>query len=195
MVHKFPAGKKKFLESASRKRIFNPKRILEFLGIQSGMTVADIGCGTGLMTVPISSAAGPDGKIYAVDISAGMIREVIKKIESKKLSNVRAVLSRENEIPIESAILDYVILVAVVHELKNRHLFFRELRRILKDNAIIGIIEWKKVDSPYGPPVSERISLFSMKKFLANHGFTVRKTGNPGKYIYGIIAVKNPRKR
>jgi ubiquinone/menaquinone biosynthesis C-methylase UbiE len=99
-------------------------------------------------------------------------------------------LSEENKIPIESKQVDYCLLSSVVHELENKVLFLRELKRILKDKGRIGVIDWKKVPSPLGPPLKERISVLTMKHIVSENGFKIEKTINLGKYNYAIVAVK-----
>lgn len=190
MAHKFPAAMKAKLDSPQRKRLLNPAKTLRSLGISAGMVVADIGCGTGFFTIPLASAVGPRGKVFAVDISREMTRDVRKRAGKEGLQNVKTVFSRENKIPVTSKRIDYCLLSSVVHELENKILFFKELKRLVKDGGKVGIIEWKKIPSPLGPPLQERISLAAMKQMLAENGFAVKKTFSPGKYNYGIVAIK-----
>jgi ubiquinone/menaquinone biosynthesis C-methylase UbiE len=78
----------------------------------------------------------------------------------------------------------------MVHELEDRGLFFRELRRLLKNKGKIAIIEWKKAPSPFGPPLEERISLPMMKQMLTKNKLRIHKTVKLGQYQYGIVAVR-----
>ena len=190
MAHKFPVAMKAKLDSPQRKRLLNPAKTLRSLGISAGMVVADIGCGTGFFTIPLASAVGPRGKVFAVDISREMTRDVRKRVAKEGLKNIKTVLSRENRISVASKRIDYCLLSSVVHELENRALFFKELKRLLKKGGEVGIIEWKKIPSPLGPPLRERISLAAMRQILAENGFAVKKTFSPGKYNYGIVAIK-----
>jgi predicted methyltransferase len=45
------------------------KEVVTALGLKEGMVVADVGAGTGLFTRMFSPLVGPQGKVYAVDIS------------------------------------------------------------------------------------------------------------------------------
>ena len=190
MAHKFPIAMKAELDSPKRRRALNPAKTLRSLGIMPRMVVADIGCGTGFFTIPLAAVVGPRGRVLAVDISREMIRDVGKRVEKAGLKNIKTVLSRENKIPVTSKRIDYCLLSSVVHELENRILFFRELKRLVKDGGKVGIIEWKKIPSPLGPPLRERISPAAMRQILAENGFAVEKTFRPGKYNYGIVAIR-----
>jgi len=85
MVHKFPVEMKEKLDSPERKKLLNPEKALSSLGIKAGMVVADIGCGTGFFTLPLASLVGEKGKVFAADISNGMLSDLRKKIEKEKL--------------------------------------------------------------------------------------------------------------
>jgi len=189
-VHKFPLEMKEKLDSPERKKLLNPEKALSSLGIKAGMAVADIGCGTGFFTLPLACLVGEKGKVFAADISKEMLIDLRERIEKEKLHNVEVILSQENRIPLKAKEVHYCFLSAMVHELENRDLFFRELRRLLKDKGKIGIIEWKKIPSPLGPPLEERISLSMMKEILIKNKFCIHKTMELGQYNYGVVAVR-----
>ncbi len=191
MAHKFPIELKGELDSLQRKRLFKPIKALKSLGIKRQMIVADIGCGTGFLTIPLARIVGPKGKVYAVDISKEMLNDVRRRIKKEGLKNVKVIVSKENEIPVKSKDVDYCLLSSVVHELENSTLFFKELKRLLKDNGKVGIIEWKKVPSPLGPPIKEKIPIPTMKQILIKNRFNIEKTVDLCRYNYGIVAGKN----
>lgn len=188
MAHKFPIAMKAELDSPKRRRALSPEKTLRSLGIVPQMVVADIGCGTGFFTIPLAVLVGSRGWVFAVDISRGMMLDIKKRIKNEGLKNVKTVLSHENNIPLPSKVLDYCLLVSVVHELENKILFFKELKRLLKKDGKAGIIEWKKKSSPLGPPLRERISPAAMRQMLAENGFAVKKTFSLGAYNYAVTA-------
>ena len=78
----------------------------ERFGLAEGMTFVDVGAGTGFFTRAAAAIVGPDGQAIAVDSSAAMLRI----LESHNGSHpVRAVLSTDYEIPLESGIADLVL--------------------------------------------------------------------------------------
>lgn len=190
MAHKFPIELKKELDSPQRRGLFDSLKALRSLGIRKHLTVVDIGCGTGFFTRPLARIVGLKGMVFAVDMSCEMLNEVKKRIRRNKLKNVKVLLSKENKIPIDSKRVDYCLLSSVVHELENKASFFKELKRILKDEGRIGIIEWKKIRSPLGPPLEERIPLSVMKRDIIKNGFDIKNVLSLGRYNYGIIVAK-----
>jgi SAM-dependent methyltransferase len=63
--------------------------ILEHAKLQPGMTVLDIGCGPGRLTIPAAGQVGPTGKVVALDLQPGMLRRVQEKVQAGNLTNVQ----------------------------------------------------------------------------------------------------------
>lgn len=193
MVHKFDPSQKKLLESAEREGLFDAARALLDLGLKKGMIAADVGCGTGFFTRKMSAVVGDAGKVFAMDISKEMLAELRRQLRINGIKNVEAMKSGENELPLTDNLIDFCLLSLLVHELLSPEEFFEEIKRILKPTGIIGIIEWEKVESPLGPPLTERISEIEMKKILEESGARVEKSKSLGPYNYLIAANLPPR--
>ena len=186
MPHKFDVKRKHILENPEREKWFPSADTLMELGIRQGMTVADIGCGTGYLSLPAARIVGRKGRVYAVDISREMLDEVEKKAEGKNYS-ITTVLSEENSIPLDDASVDYCLMTFLLHEVEDTGVFLEEIKRILKNPGTAGVIEWRKIESPMGPPIEDRISKEEMEKIAAGAGFKVEKTLLLGKYHYGMM--------
>lgn len=74
-----PACIGRFLDSDIRRRLQPPDKLIQRSGIESGMTVMDLGCGSGAFTPIVARAVGNQGKIYAVDIQPEMLRQLEDK--------------------------------------------------------------------------------------------------------------------
>ncbi|SRR6266567_4577873 len=53
---------------AQRDRWQNPSAVLGALNLRQGQTVVDLGCGSGYLSLKLSQAVGPDGRVIAEDI-------------------------------------------------------------------------------------------------------------------------------
>ena len=67
---------KKGFENEDREVYRKRNEILAATGVKPGMTVADVGAGTGLFTMLFAQAVGPRGRVYAVDISRAFIEHI-----------------------------------------------------------------------------------------------------------------------
>ncbi len=63
-----------WLERESRAREERPELLLRELALAPGMTLADVGAGTGYYTWQLAKQVGPSGRVYAVDVQPEMIR-------------------------------------------------------------------------------------------------------------------------
>lgn len=188
MSRKFDPANKKKLENSERKSFYDLHNLIRWFGISRGMTVADIGCGTGYCTVPMAAMVGERGKVYACDISEEMLDSVREKIKRWNIENIVPLLSEENIIPVDDESADFILLSLLVHEVESPGLFFDEMKRMLKRGGRVGIVDWEKVDSPCGPPLHERISLGDMKRLLKENGLAVEKEKMLGRFHYGVLA-------
>jgi ubiquinone/menaquinone biosynthesis C-methylase UbiE len=64
------------------------RRTIERLGIRPGARVLDLCCGSGASALPAAMAAGPEGKVTAVDLAPGLIRLAHAKAQRLGLANI-----------------------------------------------------------------------------------------------------------
>ena len=69
-------------DEQERRKWQNPENVLAEIGLKSGMTFADIGCGQGFFTIPAAKIVGESGKVYASDISETNIQKLREKVDS-----------------------------------------------------------------------------------------------------------------
>lgn len=61
--------------------------IIEYLNVTPGMTVLDVGCGPGRITIPLAKKIGPEGKVVAMDIQEEMLKKVKQKAALQEIYN------------------------------------------------------------------------------------------------------------
>ncbi|MDT3698449.1 MAG: class I SAM-dependent methyltransferase [Thermincola sp.] len=190
MEHKFDVTKRRKLDSAERRKILPPFETLKKVGLQEGDIMADIGCGIGYFTLPAAEIVGPRGLIYAMDISPEMLAEVEKRAADLGTRNIRLVNSGENEFKIKEETVNFAFICLVMHEAKNITSFLQETKRITTGQGRVAIIEWKKVESSYGPPVDHRLDIGDVKKIVQDLGFKNVRGMDIGEQFYAVVAQK-----
>jgi len=185
-MHKFDPKNMSSLESAERRKKFPPDKILKQLGITSGASVADIGCGIGYFSIPASSLVEPNGMVYALDTSEEMLKELKKRTEN--IANIKIVHSQEYDFGLESGSVDYVLLVFLLHEVEEKERFINKVKEIIKQNGKIVLIEWQKKPTEGGPAVEDRVAENEAEDILRNSGFTHQKHIELHDSLYCIIA-------
>ncbi|MGB9735805.1 MAG: class I SAM-dependent methyltransferase [bacterium] len=189
-MHKFNPANADNLNNPQRLAHEQPDKILRAAGVSKGMTVVDVGCGTGFYTFPLSEIVGEKGLVYAVDMSADMLNLLKKELSKHNLKNIKPILSEEVKIPLNDGIADMVINVNMLHEAYDKDAFIQELRRLLKKNGRLLIIDHKKdPDLSGGPPFEDRVSYEEALGLLKKY-FDIVVKGPSGDRQYGIVAMK-----
>ena len=105
-----------WLDRAERETEEQPDRALALIGILRGMVVADVGAGTGYMTVRLARLVGTEGKVYANDLQATMLARVQDRVRRENLSNVVSIQGTATETRLPADAIDLALLVDVYHE-------------------------------------------------------------------------------
>ena len=138
--------------------LLNDEKILANLDICAGQTILDAGCGNGYMAKNFSELDGNTGKIYALDPDKQSIANLKKAIEMTNIQAFVGDITKPTRLIVSS--IDLVYLSTVFHIFSKAQIegFVTEIKRILKPNARLAIVNIKKEDTPFGPPVEMRSS-------------------------------------
>jgi len=118
-----------------------PDLVLKTIGIKPGMTIGEVGAGRGRYTVQIASRIGPSGMVYANDIVKESLQYIEKRCADQGLTNIKTVLGGLTDPKLPSGALDMVIMVNVVHCLAEPVALLRNIKRSLKPDGVIAIVE------------------------------------------------------
>jgi len=163
--------------------------VLEELDITSGMIVADIGAGTGHFALPLASAVGVHGKVFAIDLQPEMLALLQAKLPDADLVNVECRTGEATATGLEANCCDLVLLANIWHELDHVPQVLAEVKRILRSSGRVAILDWRPgVMQPPGPPLAHRIPAQSAAQSLASAGFNVVKNIEIGMYSYLVLA-------
>jgi predicted methyltransferase len=127
--------------------------IARLLAIKPGMTVADIGAGSGYHTVRLSPRVGPAGTVIAEDVTRDYLAALAKRIEQLKLTNVKLALGESHDPRLPASSLDAAILVHMYHEIAQPYAFLYNLAPALKPGARIGIVDQERPTPEHGTPI------------------------------------------
>ena len=94
--------------------------ILKAIGVYPGMTVADVGAGTGFYTMLFARAVGPYGEIYAVDISEGFVEDIARRAAEYHVDNVEAIVNDQKDTRLPADSVDLVFMCDTYHHFEYR---------------------------------------------------------------------------
>ena len=135
-----------WLERPEREREEQISRLIELLGIEPGMAVADIGAGSGVITMKLADAVGQQGTVYAVDIQPEMLAAINEKVEEQSRTNVRTILGTRKTPKLQPESIDLAIMVDVYHEFDFPHEMMAGLAAALRPGGRIAWVEYRKED-------------------------------------------------
>jgi cyclopropane fatty-acyl-phospholipid synthase-like methyltransferase len=93
-----------------------PDKVVEALGIKPGSRVADIGAGSGLLTVHLARAVAPNGKVVATDVDGAVLTLLEQRLKAHDLAHIveRRVVAADTP-GLEPATYDAILLAEVDH--------------------------------------------------------------------------------
>nr|3I9F_A Chain A, Putative type 11 methyltransferase [Saccharolobus solfataricus]3I9F_B Chain B, Putative type 11 methyltransferase [Saccharolobus solfataricus] len=136
--------------------------------------IVDYGCGNGFYCKYLLEFAT---KLYCIDINVIALKEVKEKFDSV------ITLSDPKEIPDNS--VDFILFANSFHDMDDKQHVISEVKRILKDDGRVIIIDWRKENTGIGPPLSIRMDEKDYMGWFSN--FVVEKRFNPTPYHFGLV--------
>ena len=161
-----------WMDRASRDQEEAPERALSVIGIRPGMVVADVGAGSGYMTLRIAPLVRPTGKVYAEDIQPALLQLLQQKARAAGVSNVEIVLGNDTDARLPENAVDLVLCVDVYHEFQHPQEMLRSIRRALKPGGQLALVEYRKEDPTLPIALAHRMSVADARQEIEAEGFT-----------------------
>jgi ubiquinone/menaquinone biosynthesis C-methylase UbiE len=175
----------RWLDRAAREEEEEPERALDLIGITPGSAVAEIGAGTGYMTIRIARRVGTSGKVYANDLQPALLEILQRKARQEHLSNVEIVLGTQVDARLPDNSIELALLVDVYHEMWFPQQMLRSIRRSLKPRGRLVLVEYRKEDPHIPIAFTHRLSVAEARTEVEAEGFVFDRvvSGLPRQHI------------
>ena len=160
----------KNFESADRNEWQKPLEVIRFLGDLKNKTIIDIGAGTGYFEFKMDE---PSAKIIAADVDDRFIKYLNDRITKEQSSNISARKAVYEKPPVSEKEADIVYMVDVYHHIENRKDYFSMVKKGLKPNGEMIIVDFKKGDFEQGPPDDMKIEIQTVINEMKLAGFNL----------------------
>jgi ubiquinone/menaquinone biosynthesis C-methylase UbiE len=170
-----------------------PELIGSSLGLKTGMTVADFGCGSGEFTIYAAKLVGPDGHVTALDVRQeplDMLASKAKALSVENITCVRANLEVHSGSKLSADSQDHVMLHNILFQSQKKEDIIKEAHRVLKKGGHLSCIDWKKGVKGFGPPENLRIAPEAALSLLEAAGFHKHQKLDAGRFHFGYSAIK-----
>jgi ubiquinone/menaquinone biosynthesis C-methylase UbiE len=169
-----------------------PDAAIRLLKIPGGAAVADIGAGSGYMTVRLAAEVGPAGRVYANDVQPQMIEILRQRLEQRKITNVVLVQGEIDDPKLPTAAIDVALMVDVYHELSQPQAMLRHIRQALKPGGRLVLLEYRKEDPTVPIRPEHKMSVREAKLELEAEGFTLSQVEESLPWQHVLIFTSTP---
>lgn len=153
--HRFDASNKAFLTDETRRKLQPPGEIIMRANTTPDEVIADLGCGTGFMTVPLARRCRT---VIALDSQREMLDTLIASLAPELRPRVHPVLANLPTLPFAPATIDRFVLVNVFHELEDKDRLALEIETSLAPGGRLTLVDFPKRVTSFGPPLKERMA-------------------------------------
>lgn len=155
-----------------------PDAMLAALQIQPGMVVADVGAGVGFTSFRVARLVGPYGRVLATDIQPAMLYQLSANAAMSGVSqNIVPILASHYEANLPANSCDLILMVDTYHECIHPPAMLSGLRRALKANGRLVLVEYRSEDSLMPSMYDDhRMSIFQARLELESNGFVLSQT-------------------
>jgi ubiquinone/menaquinone biosynthesis C-methylase UbiE len=160
-----------WLERAERIEEEAPDVAIDVLDIRKGAAVADIGAGSGYMTVRLARRVGAEGRVYANDLQPQMLVLLKRRLAHDNISNVVLVQGTVDDPKLPAASVDLELMVDVYHELAQPQAMLRHLREALKPGGRLVLLEYRKEDPAIPIRIEHKMTVAEARMEVEAEGF------------------------
>jgi predicted methyltransferase len=158
------------LDDPTRDAYQKPHEVMQALAVREGEIVADIGAGSGYFAMRLAHHVGASGRVYAVDVSADMVRHLHARVRDAGALNVSPILAMPDD-PLVPQPVDRFLIVNVWHHIENQAGYLARMKKLLKPGGQVVMIDFQKRELPVGPPVGMKIAREDLLKQMEANGF------------------------
>ena len=165
-------------------------QIFSVLPLRPYSMVADVGCGPGLLTIPLAKAVW-DGKVYAIDVDDAMLEAVQKRATDARLSNITTMKSEDGKLPLKADAVAGILLACVLHEISAKASFLKSVAKALKSGGWCGVVEWRsETPEGTGPDSSKRIARDELQDLATKAGLRSSHRRELNDHYYMLLLSK-----
>lgn len=169
----------------------DPEKNIERFSLGKGSHVADFGAGSGFYALAAAAAVGETGKVYAIDVQKDLLAKLKNEAQKiRHLMNLEVVwadLEHVGGTRLREHSMDAVIAANIFFQLEHKDNAAAEIKRIVKDNGRVFLVDWSESFGGVGPLQKDVFSEAAAKALFEKHGFAVDRELAAGAQHYGII--------
>ncbi|MEM9412423.1 MAG: class I SAM-dependent methyltransferase [Planctomycetota bacterium] len=149
--------------------------MLANLGLKTGMTVCDMGCGNGFHSLQIAQMIGKRGEVLGVDVQPAMLKLLRERMEEQGIENIIPILGSYHNPRLPNQSVDLLLLVDVYHEFSHPVYMLEAMKKSLKPNGMIVLVEFREEDKKVPIKPLHKMSKQQIEKEMTANGLKLVK--------------------
>ncbi len=149
--------------------------MLTNLGLKTGMTVCDMGCGNGFYALQIAKLIGAQGQVLCVDIQPKMLEFLQQRAAEAEVTNYKPILGTLVDPKLPDGKVDLILCVDVYHEFSHPQQMLAAMRRSLAPGGVVVLVEFRAEDPKVPIKPLHKMSKAQVNKELTANGFKLVK--------------------
>jgi ubiquinone/menaquinone biosynthesis C-methylase UbiE len=165
-----------WLERSSREEEERLTLLVRSLQLKPDQVVADIGAGSGVISVLMAEQLLPDGRVMAVDVQDEMLTRLKQLCESQGIPNVVPVKGTQTSTGLKPASVDLALMVDVYHEFEFPYEMLSDISQAMKPGGRVVFVEYRKEDPAVPIKEVHKMSLAQVRREAEQPEFGLRWT-------------------
>jgi ubiquinone/menaquinone biosynthesis C-methylase UbiE len=193
MKHDFSdvARHEKNFDGPERAAWQKPDHVIALMSISPGMTVVDLGAGTGFFEPALDRAVGDSGKVLALDVEPNMVEHLKARAAQENLGRVEARLVATDDPGLAPQSVDRILVVNTWHHIDDRGPYAAKLGRALRAGGSIWVVDFDKT-SAKGPPANHKLDPAEVIAELEAGGLDAEPVDEELSEQYVVVARRRP---
>jgi SAM-dependent methyltransferase len=174
-----------------------PLKLLNSLKVKPGQVVCDFGCGNGFHSLQLAKRVGAAGEVHSIDIQPEMLEMLRERAGPRGLANIKPVLATGQESGLPPNTFDLVLMVDVYHELSDPETVLAAVRKSLKPEGRLVLVEFREEDETVPILPLHKMSQVQVVKELEANEFQLAEQFDrlPWQHVLHFVRNDSPIKR
>jgi precorrin-6B methylase 2 len=163
-----------WLERPERESEEHLEQLVDSLKLTPGMVVADIGAGSGVISLKLAKKIGPTGTVLAVDIQEEMLSVLAKRLKQLNVTTIKPVHGTVKSPNLQPASVDLALMVDVYHEFNYPYEMLQGIAKALKPGGRVVFVEYRKEDPSVPIKLLHKMTEAQVKREAGQAEFNLR---------------------
>lgn len=172
----------------------DPEKNIKQFDLREGQQVADLGAGSGALSMAAARAVGEGGKVYALEVQRELLGRIKSEAERNHLSNIEIIWADVEKIggtKLRDTAVDAAIVSNLLFQIEDKESFVKEIKRVLKPGGRVLIVDWSDSFGGLGPAPSAVVPPEKARALFEGAGLKFESVIDAGAHHYGIIMMKS----